>query len=139
MDCANTTAKASAFCQHRLLYLNANILHSLNPAAIILSYTCTLKPVIMKKVVPVCFVFLFFSAVAAAQGGFRHYRTRAAEITRFERLQLQKDVLRYRIAVRNAERDGIVTPLEKRNVQKMKQKTRRDAFRFRHNGRNRVI
>lgn len=93
----------------------------------------------MKRIIPIALILLLFSVAASAQGGLRNYRARATEITRFERLQLRKDVLQYRIAQRNAERDGMLTPLEKRRLQKMKQKARRDAFRFRHNGRGRVI
>jgi hypothetical protein len=33
----------------------------------------------------------------------------------------------------------VVSPLEKRRLHKLRTDTRRDAFRFRHNGRNRLI
>ncbi|MBM3415909.1 MAG: hypothetical protein FJY20_05575 [Bacteroidetes bacterium] len=93
----------------------------------------------MKKIFPVLIFFLLLTVAVQAQRGLRHYRTRVDGITRFERWQLQRDNLQFRIAQRNAERDGVVTPFERRKICKLKQKTRRDAFRFRHNSRNRVI
>lgn len=93
----------------------------------------------MKKIFFASVLLLIFAITAQAQRGLRNYRTRPAKITRLERLQLQKDVVQMRMAQRHAERDGIVTPYERRNIHRLKQKTRRDAFRFRHNGRSRVI
>ena len=93
----------------------------------------------MKKIVTFSVLVLLFSLAAPAQQGNRGHRARPSEITRFERLQLQRDLFSYRITRRHAERDGIVTPYERRKLQNMKQRTRRDAFRFRHNGRHRLI
>lgn len=93
----------------------------------------------MKKILFASVLLAMFTITAQAQRGLRSYRTSSAGIIRFERLQLQRDVMRMRAAQRIAERDGIVTPYERRVIQKLKQKTRRDAFRFRHNGRGRVI
>jgi hypothetical protein len=93
----------------------------------------------MKKIMTLSILVLLFSFAAPAQQGYRGHRARPSEITRFERLQLQKDLFSQRIARRHAERDGIVTPYERRKLHKMKQRTRRDVFRFRLNGRNRLI
>jgi hypothetical protein len=93
----------------------------------------------MKKILSFFLMLFLLSTAATAQREFRQFRARPSEITRFERLQLQRDVFRHRIAERGAKRDGIVTPFERRKLYKMKERTRRDAFRFRHNGRNRVI
>lgn len=93
----------------------------------------------MKKILFASVLLVMFTITAQAQRGLRNYRTRPAEITRFEKLQLQRDVMQIRAAQRKAERDGIISPYEIRNIQKLKQKTRRDAYRFRHNSRSRVI
>ena len=93
----------------------------------------------MKRILAVCFVFLLLSAAATAQRRSYPYAERVNSITRLERLQLQRDVLRFRVAQRHAERDGILTPYERRELQKLKRKTRREAIRFRYDRRNRVI
>ena len=93
----------------------------------------------MKKIMTLGILILLFTLAAPAQQGYRGLRARPSEITRFERLQLQKDLFSYRIARRHAGRDGVYTPYERRKLNNMRQKTRRDAFRFRHNGRHRLI
>jgi hypothetical protein len=93
----------------------------------------------MKKIFSVLIFFLLITVTVQAQRGLRNYRTRAADITRFERWQLQRNILQFRIAQRSAERDGVVTPLERRKICKRKHKARRDAFRFRYNSRKRII
>lgn len=96
----------------------------------------------MKKLLAISFVMLLISAAASAQSN-RRYRTResgiGANISGTERVQLKRDVFRYRTARRVAGRDGRIGPLERRKLHKMKCRTRRDAVRFRHNGRNRLI
>jgi len=62
-----------------------------------------------------------------------------AEINRAERFHLRKDQLRYRIAQRRVKRDGIVTPMERRRLMKMKRHNRQELFRFKHNRFRRVI
>lgn len=101
----------------------------------------------MKKVLYLCAVLLLLSAAASAQQkpGDRILRHRVAEgfrdgnITRFERHRIRQDVVRYKTADRNARRDGVVSPRERRKIHAMKAKTRRDAFRFKHNPRRRII
>jgi hypothetical protein len=97
----------------------------------------------MKKILAISFVMLLISAVTNAQSGTRRYRTRESgfgtSISGPEKSQLRRDVFRYRTARRSAGRDGRIGPLERRKLHKMRCRTRRDAVRFRHNGRNRLI
>jgi hypothetical protein len=101
----------------------------------------------MKKIVSISIVLLLLSAATIAQSGpdsnIRRHSVREGfsnrQITRGERFELRKDVLRYKAAERNARRDGKITPIERRRLHKMKQHTRRDAFRFKHNRRHRII
>jgi|CXWL01.1.fsa_nt_gi hypothetical protein len=97
----------------------------------------------MKKIATLSLILILISAVAPAQRQLTGVRVRTqsintVSITRPERSQLRRDMIRLKIIQRNARRDGIVTPLEKRRIHKAKCKTHRDAFRFRHNGRNRL-
>ena len=96
----------------------------------------------MKKILAISFIMLLISAAATAQSA-RRYRTRESgirsNISGSERVQLRRDVFRYRTAKRAAGRDGRIGPLERRKLHKMRCRTRRDAARFRHNGRNRLI
>lgn len=97
----------------------------------------------MKKITALSLILILFSVAASAQHGIgiRNHTQRFnnGQITRFEKIQLKRDLVRSNIVQHNVRRDGVITPLEKRRVHKAKCKTRRDAFRFRHNGRNRVI
>jgi len=101
----------------------------------------------MKKIICTGFLFVLVSLAASAQKGpgdriLRHRVAkgiRSGEITRFERLQLRKDVTRYQSVQRQARRDGVITPYERKKIHMLKAKTRRDAFRFSHNRRQRVI
>lgn len=101
----------------------------------------------MKKIICTGFLFVLVSLAASAQQGpgdriLRHRVAngiRSGEITRFECLQLRKDITRYRAAQRQVRRDGVVTPYERRKIHMLKIKARRDAFRFSHNRRQRVI
>ena len=96
----------------------------------------------MKKLLTISFIMLLVSAAASAQSN-RRYRTReagiGANISGLERVQIRRDVSRYRTAKRSAGRDGRIGPLERRRLHQMRCKTRRDAVRFRHNGRRRLI
>ena len=98
----------------------------------------------MKKIVALSLILVLISAAASAQHGssIRKHRVHQSinnSITRPEGHQLRKDAVRYKAAQRIARRDGVVSPLEKRRLHKLRTDTRRDAFRFRHNGRNRLI
>lgn len=101
----------------------------------------------MKKIVLASVAFLLMSAAVMAQSGpgdrMLKHRTeqgfRDGRITRGERFELRKDATRYKMAERNARRDGRVTPYERRRIHALKARTRHDAFRFRHNRRHRII
>jgi hypothetical protein len=94
----------------------------------------------MKKIIFLSLILTIISSVTSAQRitgtGINRQRPNSARVTRPERFQLRRDIIRLNIVQRNARRDGVLTPLEKRRVNKTKIKTRRDAFRFRHNGRS---
>ncbi|MBI5858890.1 MAG: hypothetical protein HZB42_14760 [Sphingobacteriales bacterium] len=101
----------------------------------------------MKKILALSLVLIVLSAAASAQAGpgsqFRKYRVQRGynngQLTRSEKFELRKDVVRYQTMKRRATRDGVVTPFERRKLRKAKCEGRRDLFRFRHNGRRRVI
>lgn len=97
----------------------------------------------MKKIVTLSLILVLISVAASAQVGVRKHRpgrncTRN-QITVGERVALRQDVARYKMLQRRSQRDGIITPVERRRIQRAKIETRRDAFRFKHNGRRRLI
>ncbi len=94
----------------------------------------------MKKAFSIGIILLLLSAAAMAQRGpgdrvIRHRVAVNNRITPVERFQLHRDVVRFRTAERQARRDGVITPYERRRVKALKAKTRRDAYRFHHNRR----
>jgi hypothetical protein len=101
----------------------------------------------MKKILVFSLILVLISAAASAQAGpgsrFRKQGIQRGfnqgQFTRPEKSELRKDVYRTHIMQRRARRDGIVTPIERRRIHRSKCDTRRDAFRFKHNGRRRVI
>jgi hypothetical protein len=101
----------------------------------------------MKKILVFSLILILISAAASAQAGpgsrFRKQGTQRGfnqgQLTRPEKFELRKDVFRTRIMQRRARRDGVITPIERRRIHRSKCDTRRDAFRFNHNGRRRVI
>lgn len=92
----------------------------------------------MKNILVLSLLLMILSLGASAQlrsfkhrnGGSRLYQNR---ITVPERHQLRKDMLRVRMAQRIAGRDGVVTPVERVRLHRLKSKARRDAVRFRYN------
>lgn len=100
----------------------------------------------MKKILSISLILILLSAAASAQRPGDKIRRQyvrqgfnSGQITRVERFELRKDVTRYKAAQRHARRDGVVTPLERRRIHQLKAETRRDAFRYKHNGRRRLI
>ena len=97
----------------------------------------------MKKILSLSFILILTATVSFAQQGysdrFRKQRAghslRGGQISGLERIELRKDLVRQSMIQRNARRDGVVTPLEKVRIHRAKCNTRRDAFRFKHNGR----
>ncbi len=86
------------------------------------------------------FLIIISSAVTAQRSitGVRvgTQRLNSVKVTIPERFQLRRDMIRLKLVQHNARRDDVVTPLEKRRIHKAKSKTRRDAIRFRNNGRS---
>jgi hypothetical protein len=97
----------------------------------------------MKKYFCISMILVLISAASSAQrinrAGVRPRGFNTERITRPERFQLRRDMIRLNMVQRNARRDGIVTPIERRRIHRSKCNTRRDVIRFRHNGRNRII
>ena len=101
----------------------------------------------MKKLIALSLILITLSAVASAQAGpgsqFRKSRSQRGfyngQITRSESFELRKDALRYQMLKHRARRDGVVTPIERRRLRKERCESRRDLFRFNHNGRRRLI
>ena len=100
----------------------------------------------MKKIFAVALIMIATVAVASAQrSGDRLQRqnirnaVRSGEITRTELLDLRKNQLRYQALQRRAQRDGIVTPYERRKLHRMKVQNRREFFRYTHNRHRRVV
>ena len=96
----------------------------------------------MKKILVFSLILVLISADSSAQTvrGSRFQRGfNQGQLSRPERFELRKDIYRTQVLQRRSRRDGIVTPVERSRIQRSKCDTRRDAFRFRHNGRRRVI
>jgi len=97
----------------------------------------------MKKYFYISLILVLISAAASAQRinitGIRSRGINSERITRPESFQLRRDMIRLNMVQRNARRDGIVTSIERRRIQRSKCNTRREVIRFRHNGRNRII
>lgn len=97
----------------------------------------------MKKIIGLSLILMVLSVAASAQTAIRKHRAARHcprnQVTVGERAELRKDAVRYKMVQRRAKRDGVVTPMERRRVQRAKAEVRRDAFRFKHNIRRRVI
>ena len=96
----------------------------------------------MKRFLILSCLFAMISFAATAQrtiNGQSPRPPRNNQLTRYEKIELRKDALRYQMLRRRAQRDGVVTPFERRKLRKAKCETRRDLFRFRHNGRRQLI
>ncbi len=97
----------------------------------------------MKKYFYISLILVLISSAVSAQRingvGVRPRGINSERISRPERYQLRRDMIRLNMVQRNARRDCIVTPVERRKIYRSKCNTRRDAYRFRHNGRHRLI
>jgi hypothetical protein len=97
----------------------------------------------MKKLLYLSLILLLISASVSAQringSGIRPRGINSERISRPERFQVRRDIIHLNMVQRNARRDGIITPVERKKIYRSKCNTRRDAFRFRHNGRRRII
>jgi len=100
----------------------------------------------MKKIFVLSAILTLFIASASAQDRGDRIRRHKIErsfdngqLTRPEKFRLQKNQFRYKVEKRRAGRDGRISPLERRRLSKMQRHDRREMFRYRHNGRRRVI
>jgi len=94
----------------------------------------------MKKIVSISLVLLLISVASFSQritGDRIRKESPRGSITRGERLELRKDAVRYKAAQHHARKDGKITPRERKRLHKMRKHNRHDAFRFKHNNRNR--
>ena len=100
----------------------------------------------MKKLLMLSIIALLLTATVSAQrAGDRNKRHhvresfRSGQLTRPERFDLRKDQHRYRNMQRRAHRDGVITPMERKRLHHKKVQNRREAFRYKHNARRRLI
>jgi hypothetical protein len=102
----------------------------------------------MKTKIILAGLFLtFFTVAASAQIRHSerlnhnrfHQGVRNSEITRHEARELRKDHFQLRKTQRLARRDGIVGPLERKRIHRLKREHRRDFIRFNHNRQRRFI
>lgn len=100
----------------------------------------------MKKIFFLGIAFALFTIAASAQQGrsaMQHQRIehgfKTGQLNRAERFRLQKNQHRYHQAQRKVLRDGRLAPFEKRRLYTMKRHNSREIFRYRHNGRGRII
>ena len=94
----------------------------------------------MKKVLFLALILTLFAAAASAQ---QMAQPRASDqremqsfhhrnLSRSELRRLHKDEMRYKIARRKAQADGIVTRAERRRLNKMRMRNRRELYRANH-------
>jgi hypothetical protein len=87
----------------------------------------------MNKILACCLVLLLLSAAAGAQRTLAARNTNRAQMIRIERIQMHRDQLRLKLFERNARRDGIITPMERKRIIRAKRKNRVHRYRFRYN------
>jgi hypothetical protein len=63
----------------------------------------------------------------------------SGQLTRPEKLRLQRDEFRYKNERRRALHDGKLNRRERRRLHKMRRHERREMFRLKHNGHRRMI
>ena len=100
----------------------------------------------MKKLFVLGVILTLLAASASAQTGsdrVRHQRIERGfdngQLTRPEKLRLQKDEFRYKNERRRAFRDGKLDRRERRRLHKMRRHEHRQAFRLKHNRNRRSI
>lgn len=97
----------------------------------------------MKKIFVLGFVLALFTAAASAQhtrSDFRnnreyHQRFDHGNLTKGDRAKLHKKDRQYKHAKKRFMRDGRISPMERKQLAKMKRHDRKYTYRFRHNGR----
>ena len=98
----------------------------------------------MKKVIFLGLILTLFAAAASAQeiAAPRSHRQMEMQsfhrrnLSRSELRRLHRDEMHYKMAQRKAQADGIVTRAERRRLNKMEMRNRRELYRFRHNNKH---
>ena len=98
----------------------------------------------MKKIIFLGLILTLFAAAASAQetAAPRPYHQMEMQsfhrrnLNRSELRRLHRDEMRYKMARRKAQADGIVTRAERRRLNKMEMRNRRELHRFRHNNKH---
>jgi len=101
-----------------------------------------MKKILFLGIILTALVSVSASAQEANGSNLRHrheMRAQHGQITRFERRRLHHDQFRYHMARRRALRDGFIGRHEHRRLAWMRRHDHREAFRFHHNNRRRVI
>jgi len=100
----------------------------------------------MKKLFVLGVIFTLLAGAASAQRSGDRIRQQRIErgvnngqLTRPEKLRLQKDEFRYKNERRRAFRDGKLDRRERRRLHKMRRHEHRQAFRLKHNRNRRSI
>ena len=95
----------------------------------------------MKKVLFLGLILTLFAAAASAQqmAPPRPHQQKETQsfhrrnLSRSESRRLHKDEVRYKMARRKAQADGIITRSERRRLNKMRMRNRRELYRLNHN------
>jgi hypothetical protein len=100
----------------------------------------------MKKILLLLTVVALFTLSASAQRGHDGIRKqrieqgfKSGQLTRGEKMKLHQNKFQYNRAKHRAMRDGKVNFRERRQLHGMRKQDRRETFRYKHNGRKRVI
>lgn len=102
-----------------------------------------MKKILFLGIILTALISVSASAQVSEGNHFRHHHEMRAHhrdhLTRLERRRLHSDHFRYHMAHRRAFRDGHIGRHERRHLAMMRKHDRREAFRFNHNNRRRVI
>jgi hypothetical protein len=93
----------------------------------------------MKKILLIACLFTLMGTAASAQTLRHRGMNNRTGITRLEAMDLRRDHQRIKVARFRAQRDGIVTPVEKRKLRKMKRHQRREFFFYKNNRNRRIL
>lgn len=100
----------------------------------------------MKKILLAGLVFALFTTAASAQRGRHDIQEhkiergfQSGQLTRGERMKLERERDRYNRALRLAMRDGRISPSERRKLNALKRQENRKTFAYKHNDRRRYF
>ena len=95
----------------------------------------------MKQLFVLVLLTLALSVAGTAQRPGERFQRQRLRVSALgaERVDIQRDLLRYDRMERRAHRDGVVTPMERKKLRKKKMENRRELIRYRHNRIRKVI